>query len=199
MSPSVARNRCGLPRREDGPHNEARVSRDLHVHGLCGRGRARSQLTRARTTPPSRSLRARPATGREKWGFRVLGLTFWTVGSIASLTLDRLRLTARLPPPARHQRPPACRVCLSMDGKPRLLLLCPATQTSLLVDDPFVISCHSRATEQLQDRSDRLTGHPPRRARNLGSEGRNAAVTISTETQSYLHLSSTLKQPHTYR
>ena len=128
MSPSVARNRCGLPRREDGPHNEARVSRDLHVHGLCGRGRARSQLTRARTTPPSRSLRARPATGREKWGFRVLGLTFWTVGSIASLTLDRLRLTARLPPPARHQRPPACRACLAVDGKPRLLLLCPTTQ-----------------------------------------------------------------------
>ena len=130
MSPSVARNRCGLPRREDGPHNEARVSRDLHVHGLCGRGRARSQLTRARTTPPSRSLRARPATGREKWGFRVLGLTFWMMGGIASLTLDRLRLTARLPPPARHQRPPACRACLAVDGKPRLLLLCPTTQPS---------------------------------------------------------------------
>lgn len=110
MSLSVARNRCGLARREDGPLYEACVSRDLHVHGLCGRAGSRSQLTRVRTTPPSRSLRARPATGREKWGFRVLGLTFWTVGGIASLTLDRLRLTARLPPGISDLQPvvPVC-------------------------------------------------------------------------------------------
>ena len=57
-----------------------------------------------------------------------------------------------------------------------------ACQPSLLVDDSFVIGHFplvSSATEQLPDRSDRLTGYPPTTTRDLGSERRNAAVAIS--------------------